>query len=85
MPQIADQPYWAGRVADLGIGAAHDGPTPTVESLSAALRTTLTPETRARATAVAGTIHTDGATVAAKLLLDAVSERGRYSSASAGR
>ncbi len=37
VPQIADQPYWAGRVADLGIGAAHDGPTPTVESLSAAL------------------------------------------------
>ena len=73
VPQIADQPYWAGRVADLGIGAAHDGPTPTTESLSAALRTALTPETRARATAVAGTIRTDGATVAAKLLLDAVS------------
>jgi hypothetical protein len=31
-----------GPVADLGIGAAHDGPTPTTESLSAALRTTLT-------------------------------------------
>jgi vancomycin aglycone glucosyltransferase len=60
-------------VTDLGIGAAHDGPTPTFESLSAALRTTLTPETRARATAVAGTIRTDGATVAATLLLDAVS------------
>lgn len=59
--------------ADLGIGAAHDGPTPTTESLSAALRTTLTPETRARAAAVAGTIRTDGATVAATLLLDAVS------------
>ena len=73
VPQMADQPYWAGRVADLGIGAAHDGPTPTFESLSAALRTALTPETRARATAVAGTIRTDGATVAAKLLLDAVS------------
>ena len=71
VPQIADQPYWAGRVADLGIGAAHDGPTPTIESLSAALRTALTPETRARATAVAGTIRTDGATVAATLLLDA--------------
>ena len=70
VPQIGDQPYWAGRVADLGIGAAHDGPTPTTESLSAALRTALTPETRARATAVAGTIRTDGATVAAKLLLD---------------
>ena len=47
VPQIVDQPYWAGRVAELGIGAAHDGPTPTVESLSAALRTALTPETRA--------------------------------------
>jgi len=53
--------------------AADDGPTPTTESLSAALRTALTPETRARATAVAGTIRTDGATVAAKLLLDAIS------------
>jgi UDP:flavonoid glycosyltransferase YjiC (YdhE family) len=33
----------------------------------------LTPQTRARAAAVAGTIRTDGATVAATLLLDAVS------------
>ena len=73
VPQIADQPYWAGRVADLGIGAAHDGPTPTIESLSAALGTALSPETRARATAVAGRIRTDGATVAATLLLDVVS------------
>ena len=73
VPQIADQPYWARRVAGLGIGAAHDGPTPTFESLSAALRTALTPETRARATAVAATIRTDGAKVAATLLLDQVS------------
>ena len=73
VPQIADQPYWAGRVADLGIGAAHDGPTPTVESLSAALETALAPETRARATAVAGMIRTDGATVAARLLIDEIS------------
>ncbi|MGW0394623.1 glycosyltransferase [Streptomyces sp. NPDC003042] len=73
VPQGADQPYFAGRVAALGVGAAHDGPTPTVESLSAALKTALTPGTHARATAVAGTIRTDGATVAAKLLLDAVS------------
>ena len=76
-----NQPYWAGRVADLGIGAAHDGPTPTTESLSAALRTTLTPETRARASAVAGTIRTDGATVAATLLLDAVSRERPQASA----
>jgi vancomycin aglycone glucosyltransferase len=73
VPQMADQPYWGGRVADLGIGTAHDGPTPTTESLSAALKTALAPETRARATAVAATIRTDGATVAATLLLDAVS------------
>jgi vancomycin aglycone glucosyltransferase len=60
-------------VADLGIGAAHEVQAPTTESLSAALKTTLTPETRERATAVAGMIRSDGATVAAKLLLDAVS------------
>ncbi|MEU6367039.1 glycosyltransferase [Streptomyces sp. NPDC046931] len=78
VPQAADQPYWAGRVADLGIGAAHDGPTPTFESLSAALSTALAPETRARATAVAGMVHTDGAAVAARLLLDTISrERPR--------
>jgi vancomycin aglycone glucosyltransferase len=70
---MGDQPYWAGRVAELGIGAAHDGPTPTFDSLPAALRTALTPETRARARAVAGTIRTDGATVAANLLLDTAS------------
>ncbi|MGW4471831.1 glycosyltransferase [Nonomuraea sp. NPDC004354] len=73
VPQAADQPYWAGRVAELGIGVAHDGPAPTFDSLSAALRTALAHETRARATAVAGAIRTDGATVAAKLLLDVVS------------
>lgn len=71
VPQMVDQPYWAGRVAELGIGAAHDGPTPTAESLSAALRTALAPETRARATAVAGAVRTDGTTVAAELLLGA--------------
>ncbi|MGW7048695.1 glycosyltransferase [Streptomyces avermitilis] len=74
VPQAGDQPYWAARVAELGIGAAHDGPTPTFESLSAALKTALTPDTGARARAVAGTIRTDGATVAAKLLLAAVSQ-----------
>jgi vancomycin aglycone glucosyltransferase len=69
VPQMADQPYFAGRVAELGIGSAHEGPTPTTESLSAALATALDPQTRARATAVAGTIRPDGAAVAAKLLL----------------
>jgi vancomycin aglycone glucosyltransferase len=73
LPQMADQPYFAGRVADLGIGTAHDGPTPTTESLSAALKIALEPETGARAAAVAGMIRPDGATVAAKLLLDTAS------------
>jgi vancomycin aglycone glucosyltransferase len=68
VPQLADQPYFANRVAELGIGVAHDGPTPTFESLSAALKSALTPETRARATAVAGMIRTNGTTVAARLV-----------------
>ncbi|MFI6924014.1 glycosyltransferase [Nonomuraea spiralis] len=75
VPQMTDQPYFAERVAYLGVGAAHDGPDPTFDSLSAALATALDPETRARATAVAGTIRADGATVAAELLLD-VAGRG---------
>ena len=76
VPQWADQPYWASRVADLGIGVAHDVQAPTTGSLSAALAAALTPGTRARAKAVAGTIRTDGATVAAELLLDAASREG---------
>jgi len=69
VPQIADQPYWAGRARDLGIGAAHDGPTPTAESLSAALESVLNRETRTRALTVAESIRGDGAMRAAQLLL----------------
>ena len=69
VPQIVDQPHWARRVAELGIGAAHDGPDPTSESLASALATALAPETRARAIAAAGEIRTDGAMVAARRLL----------------
>ncbi len=66
VPQATDQPCWASRVADLGIGVAHDGPAPTVASLSAALGSALAPGTRARAEAV--TIRADGTAVAADLL-----------------
>ncbi|WP_328940424.1 glycosyltransferase [Streptomyces sp. NBC_00250] len=69
VPQGADQPYWAGRVVDLGIGVAHDGPTPTLASLSAGLETVLATATRARARVVAATMGTDGAMVAARRLL----------------
>ncbi len=70
VPQIVDQPHWARRVAELGIGAAHDGPIPTSESFASALETALRPETRARATFVSGEVRTDGVTVAAKRLID---------------
>ncbi|WP_191247789.1 glycosyltransferase [Amycolatopsis deserti] len=70
VPQLVDQPYWASRVAELGIGAAHDGPSPTLDSLSAALGTALAPDTAARAKTVAGEIRPDGARVAAERLLD---------------
>jgi vancomycin aglycone glucosyltransferase len=70
VPQIVDQPYWAARVAELGIGVAHDGSTPTFESLSAVLGIALSAEVRARATVIAGRMRADGAAVAAKLLLN---------------
>ncbi|WP_259407833.1 glycosyltransferase [Streptomyces akebiae] len=83
VPQGADQPYFAGRVADLGIGVAHDGPTPTFESLSAALKPALAPETAARAAEVAGMVLPDGATRAARLLLDTYGRERRGSAAPA--
>ncbi|WP_332641186.1 glycosyltransferase [Brevundimonas sp.] len=70
VPQIVDQPFWAARVAGLGVGVAHDGATPTLESLSAALATALSPEVGARAAAIAPTIRADGAMIAARMLLD---------------
>lgn len=69
VPQIVDQPHWARRVAELGIGAAHDGPIPTAESLASALAKALAPETRARASTMAARVRTDGATAAARRLL----------------
>ncbi|UJW32892.1 glycosyltransferase [Saccharothrix sp. AJ9571] len=72
VPQIADQPLLAARVAELGIGVAHDGRTPTTESLTDAFTTVLDPEVQARAKAVSETIRTDGAMVAAKRLVDVV-------------
>ncbi|GAA4933493.1 vancomycin aglycone glucosyltransferase [Nonomuraea thailandensis] len=70
VPQMVDQPYYAGRVAELGNGVAHDGPVPTFASLSAALGTALDARTRARAADVAGQVQADGAMTAAKLLFE---------------
>jgi vancomycin aglycone glucosyltransferase len=72
VPQIVDQPYWAARVASLGIGAAHDGPAPSVGSLVELLDTVLAPDARTRAIAVSAAMSADGAARAARLLLDGV-------------
>jgi vancomycin aglycone glucosyltransferase len=71
VPQLVDQPHWARRVAELGIGAAHEGPVPTAESLASALAIALAPEVRARAAEVATQVRADGALVAARLLVGA--------------
>jgi vancomycin aglycone glucosyltransferase len=79
VPQIVDQPYWAARVAGLGVGVAHDGPTPTFETLSAALEKALAPDTSARAAAVAAMMPSAGASAAAKHLLDTIGREERRS------
>jgi UDP:flavonoid glycosyltransferase YjiC (YdhE family) len=71
--QIVGQVYYSDRIAELGIGAAVDGPAPAFESFTAALTTALAPQTRDRAAVVAGSIRTDGAAVAARTLFDVVS------------
>jgi vancomycin aglycone glucosyltransferase len=72
IPQIGDQPYWAARVAELGIGAGHDGSALTIETLSTSLDIALTPETLTCAAHVAGLVHADGAAVAAQMLIDLI-------------
>ncbi|WP_414475992.1 glycosyltransferase [Microvirga sp. M2] len=72
VPQGADQPYWARRVTELGIGAAHDGPIPRAGSLAAPLKTALAPATRERASAIAKSIRSNGAMVAADMLVRAI-------------
>lgn len=68
--QLSDNPYWAGRVAALELGAALDAPATTVESLGIALKSALSPETRARAKSLGSRVRTDGAEVAAHRLVD---------------
>jgi vancomycin aglycone glucosyltransferase len=75
VPQSVDQPYWAGRVAALGIGTAHNGPVPTIASLSQALAAALEPQTQARAVEVAARIRPDGAAAAARRLVAAFGRR----------
>ncbi|MCK2214808.1 glycosyltransferase [Actinomadura sp. ATCC 31491] len=69
LPQLYDQHYWAGRVQELGIGAAHPPGVPSAGSLTAALDCALKPDVAARAQALAGKMRDDGARTAARHLL----------------
>jgi vancomycin aglycone glucosyltransferase len=68
IPQHYDQHYFAQRVRELGIGAAHPPAVPTTDSLTAALGQALQPDVAARAKSVADAVRTDGAQVAARRL-----------------
>ncbi|MEZ2329567.1 glycosyltransferase [Mesorhizobium sp. RCC_202] len=73
VPQIGDQPYWARRIAELGMGVAHDGPTPTTETLTAALEIALAPQVRVRAAEMVEEVSGDGAMQAANWLVNRLS------------
>jgi vancomycin aglycone glucosyltransferase len=68
IPQHYDQHYWAHRVAELDIGAAHGPGAPTRESLATSLEHALLPEVAARARTIAGAMRADGAQIAARRL-----------------
>lgn len=70
IPQMYDQYYWAARVRDLGIGAVHEGRTPSADSLSRALGDALEHEASTRARVVAAEMHSDGTHAAAVRLLE---------------
>jgi vancomycin aglycone glucosyltransferase len=66
VPQVYDQFYFARRVEELGVGRAHrEG-----GSLHAALASALGPEVATTARALASAVRTDGATTAARRLVE---------------
>ena len=71
IPQFYDQPYWAKRVQQLGIGHAHAPGLPTADSLATALEAVLHRGVAARAHEVAKTMRRDGAREAAGRLVRA--------------
>ena len=73
VPQMYDQHYWAKRVHLLGIGTAHAPGASTADSLTEALSHFLQPDVAARARALAASVRTDGAEIAARRLIDDVS------------
>lgn len=72
VPQLVDQPYWGRRVESLGVGVAHVGAKPSVDSLSEALSIALAPAMGEAAGRVGRTIRDDGAAIAAARLIERV-------------
>ncbi len=69
IPNHYDQHYWAQRIQDLNIGAAHEPGAPTAGSLARALEHALQPDVAARARSIAAAVRTDGALAAAQALM----------------
>lgn len=69
VPHNYDQPYFAHRVAALGIGIAHPPHEPTAASLAEALDRSLACTVTARARSLATAVRTDGTAAAAKVIL----------------
>jgi vancomycin aglycone glucosyltransferase len=68
VPQRYDQPYWARRVHELGIGIGHPPGPPPEDSLTDAIGQALQPETAARARSVSAAMASNGAENAAGLI-----------------
>jgi vancomycin aglycone glucosyltransferase len=69
IPQIYDQHYWAERIQQLGIGAAHAPGSLTTDSLTSVLKQVLQPSVAARARSTATAVRSDGAQTAARHLI----------------
>ena len=69
IPQFYDQPYWAHRVQQLGIGHAHAAGLPSADSLASALAEVLHRDVAARAGDLAKMMRRNGARDAAERLL----------------
>jgi vancomycin aglycone glucosyltransferase len=69
VPMFGDQPYWASRVRELGIGASLPIAELTADRLSSVLQVVSDPQLVERAREIAGRIATDGVAVAAQHLV----------------
>jgi vancomycin aglycone glucosyltransferase len=73
VPMFSDQPFWASRVRELGIGSSLPLAELTADRLASALHDAFEPAVAQRARSIAAQIVFDGAAVAARRLVDGVS------------